>query len=240
MFFFVFSFFAIKYGSPLFIETTATTDIDPATEQVVVLPEKILPTPEPEPPKVVYENGAHYIVYQDYKIIFANKNYKSSPEVGGEDPEAFAALERMIADLHTETGLEIYLVSGYRSYYDQEAIYNNFVQDRGQENADLISAQPGASEHQLGNTFDLLGTSANTGLSTKFADTPEYEWLINNCHEYGFILRYLEGKTFATSYSFEPWHYRYLGDVELATDIMESGLSLEEYFGLVETIEQTE
>ncbi len=236
MFLFIFVFsvsFIMLWGGPeVFIQSIMVLASEPTVEIVTVPDQKILPLPEK--PEVVFENGAHYVVYQDYKIIFANKNYKSSPEVGAEDPEARAALEEMMAALNAETGLEIYLVSGYRSYEEQDIIYHRFVEERGEEQADLISAQPGASEHQLGNTFDVLGTSADTGLSTRFADTPEFAWLIENCYKYGFILRYPEGKTFATTYSYEPWHYRYLGDVELAKDIMQSGLSFEEYFELVD------
>lgn len=69
----------------------------------------------------------------------------------------------------------------------------------------------------------------------QFADTPAGRWLANHAHEYGFIIRYPEGKEDITGYQYEPWHIRYLG-VELATKVHQSGLCLEEYLGVAQTV----
>ena len=63
-----------------------------------------------------------------------------------------------------------------------------------------------------------------------FAETAEYKWLKDNAHKFGFILRYPEDKTDITGYAYESWHYRFVG-IDAATDIYESGLTLEEYLG---------
>ena len=117
------------------------------------------------------------------------------------------------------------IISGFRSYETQYYTYNSFVYDRGTELADRVSARPGHSEHQTGLAFDI-NTTANY-----FADTPEAAWLAEHCAEYGFIIRYPKDKEYVTGYAYEPWHIRYIGR-EKAKIITQSGLTLEEYYGL--------
>ena len=131
-------------------------------------------------------------------------------------------LEKMFKDAEKEN-IILYAVSGYRSYSYQEAIYNNSPTSN-------YRAQPGASEHQLGLAMDVTSDSANQELLTRFGDTKEGKWVEENAHKYGFHIRYLEGKEDITGYYYEPWHLRYLG-VELATELHESGLTMEEHFG---------
>ena len=94
----------------------------------------------------------------------------------------------------------------------------------GQSLADTYSARPGSSEHQTGLALDINTAS----VQAHFENTPTYAWLVEHCAEYGFILRYPEGKERITGYRFEPWHYRYVGR-EHAEEIMRRGLTLEEY-----------
>ena len=121
--------------------------------------------------------------------------------------------------------LSIYLSSGFRSYETQNRIYNNYVSNYGQSSADTFSARPGHSEHQTGLAIDV------NSIDDSFADTPEAEWLASHAHEYGFIIRYPKGKESITGYKYEPWHIRYLG-VEKATEVYNSGLTLEEFLGI--------
>ena len=118
--------------------------------------------------------------------------------------------------------------SGYRSYDYQTKLYNNYVDREGQAAADTYSARPGYSEHQTGLAFDILDSHGN------LLDGPEYQdaihWLHTHAHEYGFIVRFQPGKEAITGYQAEAWHLRYVGDK--ATAIYQSGLSLEEYFGV--------
>lgn len=89
------------------------------------------------------------------------------------------------------------------------------------------SALPGTSEHQTGLCVDFI-TSAMTELDTSFANTDAFAWLSNNAYRFGFILRYPEGKESITGYTYEPWHYRFVGR-EAATDIHLGKITLEEY-----------
>lgn len=158
-------------------------------------------------------------------IPIVNKTY-SLPEnyAPGVDAEAYNAF-LLMSEAAEADGISLNIVSGYRSYAVQKYLYNNYAEANGYEVADTFSARPGHSEHQLGLAFDL-----NSCLNS-FAYTPEAKWIAENCSRFGFILRYPEGKSSYTGYMYEPWHVRYVGK-DLAQAITESGLSLEEYFGI--------
>lgn len=125
-----------------------------------------------------------------------------------------------------KAGVEFMVTSPYRSYSSQESLYNGYVKSYGKDSADTFSARAGHSEHQTGLAMDVASA---TGKYDNFADSPEYEWLINNCYKYGFILRYPKGKEAVTGYTFEPWHYRYVGE-EVATYIHENKITFDEYY----------
>ncbi len=158
-------------------------------------------------------------------ILIANKTYALpedyNPGLDSETESAFYTLSEAAA----EEGLDIWLASGFRSFDDQDRIYHNYVDSYGQETADTFSARPGHSEHQTGLAIDV-----NT-IDDSFAGTPEAIWLEEHAHEYGFIIRYPKGKENITGYKYEPWHIRYLG-VEKATEVYNSGLTLEEFLGI--------
>ncbi|WP_188376838.1 M15 family metallopeptidase [Halobacillus andaensis] len=144
-------------------------------------------------------------------------------------PEAAAALEELFAAANEE-GMRLYATSGYRSYETQEQIYESNVAEKGQEEADKFSARPGTSEHQTGLAMDVTTAEMEFKLQQSFIDTKEGKWLADHAHEYGFVVRYLEGTSDITGYEYEPWHLRYVGK-DLSTDIHESGGTLEEFFG---------
>jgi len=127
----------------------------------------------------------------------------------------------------TSIGLNIYASSGYRSYINQDHIYNNYVKMDGKKEADTYSARAGHSEHQTGLAIDL-----NT-IDSSFENTSESKWLKENCYKYGFIIRYPKGKSDITGYIYEPWHIRYVGK-DLAKKLYNKGkwLTIEEYFGI--------
>jgi D-alanyl-D-alanine carboxypeptidase len=89
------------------------------------------------------------------------------------------------------------------------------------------SALPGESEHQTGLCVDLISIE-NVVLDETFAHHPAYAWLVDHAHFFGFILRYPEGKEGITGYSYEPWHFRFVG-LETAAKIHKKGLTLEEF-----------
>jgi D-alanyl-D-alanine carboxypeptidase len=140
---------------------------------------------------------------------------------------ALGALERML-DSASSAGYDIRVVSGYRSYADQQYTYDYWVGQLGQAAADQVSAKPGYSEHQLGTTADLGSADFGWGLTDTFGATPDGQWLAAHAAEYGFVLSYPQGKEAITGYAFEPWHFRYLG-TQSAAEYEASGLTLNQY-----------
>ncbi|MGR3742051.1 D-alanyl-D-alanine carboxypeptidase family protein [Companilactobacillus sp. DQM5] len=131
----------------------------------------------------------------------------------GLKPEVNEAKKKMITAMR-QKGFPISdNVSGYRSYEYQKSLYDNYVQESGQQQADTFSARPGYSDHQTSLAFDLLGT--NGQLPT---DDNMYSWLQNNAYKYGFIIRFPRGETKSTGYIGEEWHIRYIG-VKFATEM---------------------
>lgn len=124
-------------------------------------------------------------------------------------------------------GINLLAISGYRSYNYQETLYNSEVQNFGVVEANRYVAKPGQSEHQTGLAMDILSDNY-TVLDEGFENTDAFKWLENNMSKYGFIIRYPKGKEKITGYGYEPWHLRYVG-VSDATEIMNKGLTLEEY-----------
>ncbi len=170
--------------------------------------------------KVITKQGVTYI----NGILIVNKKYSLPSNYGGEDRVANSALKDL-QRAASEEGYSLELISGYRSYSTQNAIYNNYIKRWGQEYTDTVSARPGHSEHQTGLAFDV------GKLNTNFGQTKEGIWLKENCYKYGFIIRYLKGKEEITGYAYEPWHIRYVG-IDSATEIMLNNLTLEEYLGI--------
>ncbi len=131
-------------------------------------------------------------------------------------------------------GVNLTPCSGYRSYELQERNYNNkvsFFESQGYSTEDAkvkaatIIMPPGSSEHNLGYAMDIVC------VDEWFEDTAEFKWLTENAAEYGFIMRYPKDKQDITKVIYEPWHWRYVG-VELAKELKNSGLVLEEYMGV--------
>ena len=161
-------------------------------------------------------------------ILIANKTYSlpSSYYPGGLTNEFNEAFNQMKSAASSE-GINIYVVSGFRSYNTQNTLYNNYVNRDGRDEADTYSARPGHSEHQTGLAADF------NMVDDDFEYTAEGKWLNDNAYKYGFILRYPKGKTGETGYIYESWHYRYVG-VDLASKLYNGGnwISLESYFGI--------
>lgn len=143
-------------------------------------------------------------------------------------PEAASALEALFAAASDE-GLTLYATSGFRSYSTQKAIFNRKLETMSERAANASVAKAGYSEHQTGLAMDIEGeTTLGTGLTEQFGESPEGIWVAEHCHEYGFIIRYPEGKTKITGYIYEPWHLRYVGK-EHAQKIAELDITFEEY-----------
>ncbi len=143
------------------------------------------------------------------------------------------ALRDMI-NVAEDEGINLTIISAYRSVERQTNNYNNRVQqyidegkteDEAKELTELFIAPPNNSEHSIGLSVDF------NSLEQNFENTEEFEWLYKNCATFGFILRYANDKVAVTGYSYEPWHYRFVG-TNHSHEIMEEGMALEEYLAL--------
>ena len=176
--------------------------------------------------KEVQYNGSYYFIQGKYdEIVVANKKHPMAANYNpGENPTAKAAFLRLRNDMIAQGYNVGYAYSGFRSYDYQKVLYQNYVNKDGQAAADRYSARPGYSEHQTGLVFDLTDKAGNL-----LEDAAASNWLRNNAHRYGFVVRYQPGKEASTGYMPEAWHIRYIG--KEADEVYHSGLSLEEYYG---------
>jgi zinc D-Ala-D-Ala carboxypeptidase len=148
--------------------------------------------------------------------------------------EAASALEKLFQEAK-QNGIELFAVSGYRSYEYQHGLFETEVKKVGREKAMEAVAFPGQSEHQTGLAMDITSRSVQLKLTEEFGLTKEGKWLAENAHRFGYILRYPKGKEPITGYQYEAWHFRYIG-IEAATAIYTNNLTLEEYFQIVKKI----
>lgn len=141
------------------------------------------------------------------------------------DERIVSPLREMLNDA-AKDGIRLWVSTGYRSIERQESLFNRrvsaFVED-GLSNEEALKeiSLPGYSEHHTGLAVDF------NAADVEFAETPEYEWLIKNASNYGFILRYPQEKEHITGRAFEPAHFRYVGE-ERAKAMNTRGLCLEE------------
>lgn len=161
--------------------------------------------------------------FKQYNLVNMNRGYTVND--GKQYLLAGVAYENYVkmADAAKREGLSMKVVSAYRTEDYQRGLYNNKVRSTGKVNADNYSARPGHSEHQTGLAVDINSTRG------VFEYTAEFRWLQKHAHEYGFIMRYPKGKEWITGYSYEPWHYRYVGE-DVAKIIYEEGITYEEYY----------
>ena len=169
----------------------------------------------------------------EYNLTYINDSQQIDKRIAGQVAKLVSAAEK--------SGIELMICSAYRSYDRQTTLFNNKMDKLLKSGMSYFDAYrtasysvtiPGTSEHQLGLALDII-TPGYTALDSGFADTEAGKWLKKNAPDYGFILRYPEGKEYITGIIFEPWHFRYVG-VENAKYITENALVLEEYVELLE------
>lgn len=178
----------------------------------------------------------------DYVPDFATVDiayYYSAQKDNRFDARAARYLDSMVADSRKE-GANLVIVSGYRSpAYQQQnfrddvnsLIKQGYTSSQAESITATTVAPPGTSEHETGLAVDVVTYGwfvKNTDLNETFDQTPAFRWLSDHAADYGFILRYPKGKESITGYSYEPWHYRFVG-LDKAKTIRDSGLCLEEY-----------
>lgn len=160
-------------------------------------------------------------------LVSLDKSIKTSYAGMKLRKEAAGSLLKMFNDAKKK-GYNLNVNSAYRSYQTQVATYNYWVLQVGTTQADRFSARPGHSQHQLGTTVDITSPSVNYKLVGSFGNTAEGKWLAQNGYKYGFVLAYPAGYEYITGYTYEPWHFRYIG-VSNAQKWKNSGLILEEF-----------
>lgn len=149
------------------------------------------------------------------------------------ETEAYDAYLQLKEELEQD-GVTVDLDSAYRSVAEQQDIMDRFTEKYGADYAAKTVATPGYSEHHTGLALDLYLIVDGKDI-TKNEDLVQYPELWATIHsklaKYGFILRYLEGKEHITGYGYEPWHIRYVRDVDIANEISDKGETLEGYLG---------
>lgn len=226
--------FALGFGAGIFAGSVEFLKED-AAEIADVLEEVITPPAETETKKlpwnlilVNYENA----LPEDYapeKLLEVDNGYVV-------DSRVMYFAKQMITDAFEKDGVRIIALSAYRDYQYQQELYDNKVMRLMQEGRSLaeatkeaatVVALPGTSEHQLGMALDLVD-ARHVDLDESQENTAAYKWLYEHCDEYGFIVRYPNGKTDITGIIYEPWHFRYVGK-DAARVIMDEEITLEEY-----------
>lgn len=190
--------------------------------------------------------------YVPEDLVELDKSYTNGGKSVELEKKAAEAVLSMIDAMKADGIKNVTVTSGYRTYKYQQSLFDRYCNqekeahptwsDTEVENYVLTySAYPGTSEHQTGLCVDLItnemeglwnygSETPNNPYDKGFAETSAYTWLLKNAHKFGFILRYPEDKTDITGYSYESWHYRFVG-VSAATEIYEKGITLEEYLG---------
>lgn len=189
----------------------------------------------PEPQKPTFDKKMYSIDDPSSKWVVVNKKrplpdgYVPADLIAGlMRNEAYNQLQVLQAGAKN-TGYNLSILSAYRSQATQASTYGAYVAKDGVAQADTYSARPRHSEHQTGLAVDVGNGVCN--LEICFGNTAAGQWLAAHAHEYGYIIRYQQGKTPITGYQYEPWHLRYVGE-ELAAEIYKSKLTLEEFFDL--------
>lgn len=154
---------------------------------------------------------------------------RDNPEMTIDD-RAATALEEMYKDARNNS-IDLKLASGYRSYDLQKIVYESNIKDLDKETTDKLSAKPGHSEHQTGLAFDLSANDESCFLKSCFSDSKEGKWLAKNSYKYGLVVRYKQSTENIVGYTYEPWHFRFVGK-ELAKLIEDEKVPMENIFNL--------
>lgn len=160
----------------------------------------------------VFEHRGDYFSVKDTDVLLTE--------------ECISAFTEMTNDFFRETGhKDLQIISGYRTKAYQKKLYDKDASNTDAPEADRVAA-PGCSDHETGCAFDV--NIYNKGVAADFDGTGDYDWLIRHCEDYGFIIRYPQDKVDITKFSYEPWHFRYVGKLHAAY-MAEHNLCLEEY-----------
>lgn len=195
---------------------------------------------------LILANGTHSIgeSYKPENLTFVERARYAEPYRAALNQTAAKALDAFLKEAYAMGYDDITVTSGYRSYADQNSRFNakvnevkanhpSYTLEQAQNEAARYIQWPGKSEHQTGLACDMHNLGA---ASTAFGGTPEANWLADNAHKFGFILRYPADKTEITGISYEPWHFRFVGRYH-ATRMFLLDLTFEEYTVFLENTE---
>lgn len=183
--------------------------------------------------KYVFNNTPDVVPAEELVVINnvkTSKSYKVKDFTVKLNKSTVAKLDTMFdAFYEVSSKGDVMISAGFRSSEDQQRIYDQKVEQLGQDQK--IAVLPGESEHHSGYSVDF-NIYTDAGVTHQFNGDGEYAWVAQNAYKYGFILRYPEGKTEITGVDYEPWHYRYVG-VPHAYYLASTGKTLEEYMQLI-------
>ncbi|KRE90059.1 peptidase M15 [Paenibacillus sp. Soil766] len=171
--------------------------------------------------------------YEPTDLVYPNIAFTFSEKIDKRKMRQVAAtaIEKLFAGA-AKDGVPLAGVSAYRSYATQKALFDSYVKKDGEEKAKTYSAVPGTSEHETGLAIDVTGSNGKCAAADCFGGTKEAIWLEKHAAEYGFIIRYPQGKAAITGYQYEPWHLRYVG-ADIAKEIQSKNVTMEEYYHTV-------
>ena len=185
-------------------------------------PRTITPVPCADPLSLTALVNKYYSLTEDFEppLVRADGSWLEIQPVAN---EAWILLRDACK---AETGIKLQLKSAYRSYAVQRYIFRKELAEKGVARTVKKNSLEGRSEHQLGLSIDV--GDGDREYTSRFAETEAGLWLAVHAYEFGFILRYPEGKEAITDYAFEPWHFRFVG-LEVAAICLENNYTLEEY-----------
>lgn len=201
------------------------SEIEPADESVYSFEEVYL----------VLVNKTHELPQEWEGMVDIITVQNSLGEENRIERETYQAFQLLREEL-LEQDIQIELDSVYRTVEEQQAIWDDWMNDPelGEDYCKKYLAVPGYSEHHTGLAVDIFLIKDGAEIRENddmITDTADFAKIHALLPKYGFILRYLKGKESITGYNYEPWHLRFLGDPEIATEITEKGITLEEYLG---------
>lgn len=156
------------------------------------------------------------------------------------EKKAYQQYKKLKAELKKE-GVEIELDSVYRSVKEQQELWDEWSKDpeKGIEYVKKYVAVPGYSEHHTGLAIDICLKKDGKLVyenDEMIADKESFSKIHEKLANYGFILRYLDGRDDITGYSYEPWHLRFINDKKVAKEIMDKDITFEEYLDSIKDI----
>lgn len=173
---------------------------------------------------LVNKDNALDKTYVPLDLVDAHSSYKDGILINSKVLEQFIVMKE---DAKIN-GYNIDIMSGYRDYFYQDKIYTKLLKEKGFAYAFRSVAKPGCSEHQTGLAIDIcVYKDDKCYIEHELEDMEEIKWLIENSYKYGFILRYPRYMEDKTGYNYEPWHFRYVG--ELAEYLHRNNMLLEDY-----------